>query len=134
MIYSQCKDIFRWRGDTVVMAQNARRKIFLREWRKHRRLTQEQLGERMGRETGDAVSNAHISHIETGRQQYTQDMLERLADALNCEPYDLLIGPPDRLEELRAITALIPPEERSRAAHVLSAFMARTPVKHEDAA
>lgn len=133
-MYLHHKDTWTCPSDTVAMAHRTRQKIFLKEWRKHRRLTQEQLGERVGREFGEAVSNAHISHIETGRQQYTQDMLERLAAALNCAPYDLLIGPPDELEDLRAITALIPKDERARAAHVLSAFLAKIPVRREDAA
>lgn len=52
-------------------------KTFLREWRKERGLTIEQLAERSG------LSIATISDIETGRVAYTQHSLERLAKALN---------------------------------------------------
>jgi transcriptional regulator with XRE-family HTH domain len=51
-------------------------------------LTQEQLAERIG------VSVGAISQLETGRVSYTQAMLEALADALGCDPADLLIRNP----------------------------------------
>lgn len=132
--FSQTKDATEPTRDNVLMAQRNRDRIFLKDWRKHRGLTQEELGFKMAEDGGEPVSNAHISHIESGRKQYTQDMLERFAVALDCAPFDLLIGPPDRLTELRAITALIPTDERHRAAQVLSAFLQRNPVPKDDAA
>jgi transcriptional regulator with XRE-family HTH domain len=57
---------------------------YVREWRKFRGLTQERLAERT------PYSPGAISQLETGRTNYTQAMLEALADALRCKPGDLL--------------------------------------------
>lgn len=57
---------------------------FIREWRKFRNLTQERLAERIDKTHG------LISQIENGDTDYTQSTLEALADAMNCEPGDLL--------------------------------------------
>ena len=77
-----------------VQPSGARRSHFIRDWRKHRKLTQEELAERLG------TSNAQISRIETGKNGYTQDFLEACASALSCAPADLLRGPPDDRHEL----------------------------------
>lgn len=84
---------------------------------------------------GSPVSKSHVSGIERGTKQYTQDMLERLAAALDCEPYDLLIGPPGQLDNFRAVAAQIPESERTRAIEVLKAFLPnRERRQHSDAA
>ena len=61
---------------------------FIKEWRKHRRLTQERLAERLG------VTHGAISQLERGMTGYTQPMLEALAEALTCEPADLIMREP----------------------------------------
>ena len=63
---------------------------FIRQWRKHRGLTQEQLASRVD------VATSTISQLETGKQGYSQPMLEALADALGCQPADLLMRDPLR--------------------------------------
>ncbi len=65
-----------------------RRRTFLREWRKYRNLTQQQLADRIDASTG------LISQIENGQTAYTQGTLEALADALQCEPADVLMRDP----------------------------------------
>lgn len=65
-----------------------RRRLFLTEWRKHRQLTQEQLAERTG------LSQGMISQLETGRSDFTGNLLDLLAEALMCEPADLLVRNP----------------------------------------
>ena len=62
---------------------------FLKAWRKHRGLTQEQLAERVG------VTHGLISQLETGRTGYSQPLLEAAASALNCRPGDLINASPD---------------------------------------
>lgn len=57
---------------------------YVREWRKFRGLTQERLAERT------PFTPGAISQLETGRTKYTQDMLEALAVALDCNPGDLI--------------------------------------------
>lgn len=61
---------------------------FIRQWRKYRGLTQELLADRIG------MSPGNLSNIETGKQPYTQEHLEALAEALRCEVVDLLIRNP----------------------------------------
>lgn len=71
---------------------NFRRKAvrhFIKQWRLYRGLTQEQLAERAG------VTHGALSQLERGLVNYTQPMLETLADALNCEPADLIMRDPN---------------------------------------
>jgi transcriptional regulator with XRE-family HTH domain len=65
-----------------------RRIYFFKQWRKHRGLTQETLGERIG------LTPSSISQLETGKQGFTDSTLEAIADALNCSPGDLLMRDP----------------------------------------
>jgi len=61
---------------------------FIREWRKAAGLTQEQLASRLD------VAVSTISQLETGKQGYSQPMLEALADALDTTPASLLMRNP----------------------------------------
>jgi len=65
-----------------------RHKTFFRQWREHRGLTQEQLAERL------ETTKANVSRVETGKQGYTQDYLEALADALQTDRASLLMRDP----------------------------------------
>ncbi len=77
-------DTARWRLQNVQMAHIGRRRWFLREWRKKRGYTQDRLAEMVG------ISKPYLSQLETGKRQYSQDLLEGLAEALSCAPSDLL--------------------------------------------
>jgi transcriptional regulator with XRE-family HTH domain len=58
----------------------------LKDWRKYRdNITQARLADRAG------LPQAMISQLENGGVDYTGEVLERLAAALNCEPADLLM-------------------------------------------
>jgi transcriptional regulator with XRE-family HTH domain len=57
---------------------------FVREWRVHRDLTQQALAAKIG------VSHVAISLLETGRNGYTQAILEKIAEVLDCTPVDLI--------------------------------------------
>lgn len=65
------------------------RRTFIREWRQHRGLTLEQLAERTD------LTHGAISQLERGLINYTQPTLESIADALRCEPADLIMRPPN---------------------------------------
>jgi transcriptional regulator with XRE-family HTH domain len=67
---------------------SARRRHFIKEWRAHRGLTMDRLADRLD------ISKATLSRLESGRQPYTQDTLEALAEALSCEPADLIMRDP----------------------------------------
>ena len=63
-------------------------RLFLKEWRESRGYSQETLAEIVG------VTQGQISQLERGLINYTQPMLEALAEALNCDPADLLVRNP----------------------------------------
>lgn len=67
-----------------VQPRRVRRRIFLKEWREYRGLTQESLADRVG------MSVSNISQLERGLQGYSDEGLERLADALRCDPGQIL--------------------------------------------
>lgn len=67
-----------------------RRRIFLKEWREYRNLTQEALADRVG------MSVSNISQLERGLQGYSGEGLQALADALQTEPGHILnVNPTD---------------------------------------
>ncbi len=96
-----------------------RQRHFVRAWRKYRGLTQEQLADRIG------VSGSNISLLESGKQNYTQRILEELALALGTSPASLLAeDPADQtgawqiMEKLR----LLSPTARRQAIAILDAL------------
>lgn len=60
------------------------RRFYLREWRTYRRLTQQQLGDRVN------MTKGRISELENRKRRYNEDMLGALAEALSCEPWELI--------------------------------------------
>ena len=76
------------------------REIFAHNLKKNRRncgLSQAKLAEIVN------VSTHHIATIETARNYPTMDLVERLANALNIEIYELFIdplSPPEEMERL----------------------------------
>jgi len=55
----------------------------LREWRKYRRMTQNDLA------TSSGLSQGAIAQIESGKRNPTVETARKLADALNCDIDDL---------------------------------------------
>ena len=90
---------------------------YIREWRKLRGLTQEQLAERT------TFTAGAISQLETGRTRYTQSILEELATALDVEPGDLISRHPLREGRVIDLFSRIPPEKQFLAIEMLSAFL-----------
>lgn len=95
-------------------------RTFVRQWRLHRRLTLEQLAERIG------STDASVSRIERGLQPYTQQTLEALAKALDCTPADLIQRDPGTPAPIWEIWSLIPESEQERATEVLRALAKKT--------
>lgn len=93
-----------------------KRSTFIRAWRKFRELTLERLAERVG------VTAGAISQLERGDVAYTQPMLEALAEALNCEPADLIVRDPNKDAGLWSIWDSIPAKDRPQALRVLGTF------------
>lgn len=94
-----------------------KRRIFLREWRKHRGLTQERLADRA------RLSQGMISQLEGGVSDYTGDLLAALADALSCDPVDLLIRNPLDEDAPWSIWDRLKPVQRKQAIRLLKALV-----------
>ena len=99
-----------------VMAKKQKHRQFIKEWRKFRDLSQEQLADRMG------VTRGYVSHVETGKRRYDQLFLEAAAEALNCTPADLIMRDPTQRGGIWSLWDQIAPEQRDQAAKVLEAF------------
>lgn len=94
-----------------------RRRTFIKEWRVFRKLTQEQLAERIGMTPGN------LSLIERGLQNYTQETLEGLADALECSPADLLARHPSDPDGIWEVWDKANPRERRQIVEVARAIL-----------
>lgn len=88
-------------------------RIYLREWRKHRGLNQEQLADRIG------VDRTIVSKIENGKLGYHQAFLEAAALALMCDPADLLVRDPSKPEGIWSVWESIPPVQRPQVLAVI---------------
>lgn len=91
-------------------------KWYLKEWRKHRGLTQERLADRL------ETTKGFISQLENGHRGYTQRLLERLADALMCEPADLLIRNPTDPAGVWSIWETVPEVKRPDVLRIMQAM------------
>lgn len=97
-------------------ARMAKQRHFIKEWRKFRQLTQEQLADRVG------VDRSYVNKIENGKKRYDQPFLETAAEAMRCEPADLIMRDPSQPESIWTIWDQIPIQDRPKAAKVLEAF------------
>lgn len=85
---------------------------FIREWRKHRELSQEQLAERIG------INRAYLSKIEGGKRRYDQPFLEAAAEVLRCEPADLIIRDPSDPDGIWSIWDALSQPQRTQVVEI----------------
>src|SRR3990167_2620723 len=97
----------------VVSRLKQLRPLFLKEWRTHRNLNQEQLAERSG------VSQGLISQLENNKTDYSGETLAALGEALNCEPADLMMRNPTDPEAPWSIWETLKPVEKRQAIEVI---------------
>lgn len=100
----------------MAKGKKKQRPNYIRAWRKYRGLTQAQLSERV------EIAQGSLSQLERGDFGYTQPLLEALADALNCQPADLIMRPPGGADELRDVLASLSEAGKKRALSVLKAL------------
>lgn len=86
-IRSRLANIVRMSKTASPQAEPERQNWYLKGWREFRGLTQEELAHRVG------SSKGYVSQLESKERRYNQDLLERFAKALDCEPWQLLIDP-----------------------------------------
>ena len=82
------------------------RPTFIKQWREHRQLNQEQLADRVG------MTQSHLSMLENGKRGYAQDTLESLADALQTDVASLLMRNPQDGDAIWSIWEQAKPGER----------------------
>jgi transcriptional regulator with XRE-family HTH domain len=93
---------------------------FIREWRKYRHLTLEQLAERI------ELTHGAVSQLERGLVNYTQPTLEAIADALQCSPGDLVMRNPlmdDAVWSLQERLAKATPQQRQKSLALIETFL-----------
>lgn len=111
--------------DTYRM-EDDRPRHYIREWRKSKpRLSLRALADRLINPDGSTIiSYASLSRIERGEQEYTQPILEGIAEAIGTDPGSLIMRNPEQEKPLWSIWDQIPPSERQQALKVLASFAA----------
>lgn len=84
----------------------------IKEWRRHRGLTQDQLAERIG------IDRAYLSKIESGKRRYDQPFLEAAAEILRCEPADLIVRDPTDPDGIWSVWDQLRPVERQQVVEI----------------
>lgn len=77
------------------------RRHFLKEWRLHRNLTQEQAADRM------EIDRTTLGRVERRLIPYNQETLEAAAEAYSCDPWDLLNVNPLMEGEVVDLTSIL---------------------------
>ena len=88
---------------------------FLRDWRTHRGLTLEQVGEMVG------MSHQNLGKIERGAVPYSQGLLERLSEIYGAHPGELLLRGPDG-DSVFATYSRLSPDARRRLFEIAKVF------------
>lgn len=107
--------------------QRTRRRIYLREWRLFRNKSQSQVAEALG------VTKTHISNVENGKRQYTQELLEAASEYLQTDPALLLnVDPtkPDGIWSIWETVGRIPQGKLEDARRIMGALA--EPVRPDD--
>jgi transcriptional regulator with XRE-family HTH domain len=97
-----------------------RNRTFLREWRDFRKLSQEEVAERL------EIDRSTISRIERGESPYDQDVLEKLALVYGCDPEDMLSINPFGDDQLRLAWSSLqraPADVKARALGYIEALL-----------
>jgi transcriptional regulator with XRE-family HTH domain len=100
------------------------RRTFLKEWREHRRLTQEQAAERLD------MDRSNLSRVERGEIPYSQALLEAASIAYDCEPWDLLNVNPLKEGEVVDLTRIMKQATPEQRAEIIGYARGRIGSKH----
>lgn len=99
-------------------------KTYIREWRKMRGLTQEQVVARLEFLDDPNVpkTGASLSRLENGKQPYSQRVLEALAHIYNCDPSDLIGRNPLKEGDVIDLVRVLDERKRAQALAILTAL------------
>lgn len=106
------RDIVQTRFKTSVL-----RPTFIRQWRLKKGWNQGQLAEAIG------VSTATISQIENAKTGYTQAHLEAIAEALSCDPADLLVRDPSDPSAIWSLWDRAQPAQRKQVLRIIEGLL-----------
>lgn len=93
------------------------RRTFIRQWRKLRGLTLEQLADRIG------STHASLSRIEGGKQPYSQPLLEAIAEALQTDVASLLMRDPSEPDAIWSVWDQAKPAERRQIVEIAKTLL-----------
>jgi len=93
------------------------RPTFIRAWREHRKLSQDELAFEAN------VDKGNLSKLERGIYPYRQPILESIAKALKVSPGRLIESPPDESTPLWDAVDRAPPEVRRQIAAAAEAIL-----------
>ena len=94
------------------MARQKFQRTYIREWRKHRGLTLEQLANRL------EMTASHLSMLERGQRGYTQETLELVSHALRTDPASLIMRNPTDPDAIWSIWEQAQPGEKRQIAEI----------------
>lgn len=98
------------------MGKGQKQRHFLRQWRKHKGYTLEQVAERIG------TTHATLSRIERGKLPYNQQLLELLADAYGTDEASLIMRDPSSADAFWSLWETLAPAEKIQAVEVIKAL------------
>lgn len=90
---------------------------YIKEWRLHRGLSQQQVADRIG------IDKSYLSKIENGKKRYDQPFLEAAAEVLSCEPADLIRKDPAAPEEIWDFYDKMTDTQKAQATEVVKALL-----------
>jgi len=96
------------------------RRTYIREWRKSRHLTLEQLAERID------MTSSHLSMLERGQRGYAQETLEAIANALQTDAGSLLMRNPGDDGAMWSIWETALPSERKMITEIAKTITKKT--------
>lgn len=94
----------------------AKQRHYIKAWRKHRGLNQEQLAERIG------VTQSFVSKIESGKQSPDLAFLEAASEALRCDIPDLIMRDPTAPGAIWSIWEQLDQSSRDQVVKIATTF------------
>lgn len=100
-------------------------RIYLKEWRKFRGYTLEQVVDRLAVFDDEKLpkTGASLSRIENRKQQYSERIVEALADVYQCEVTDLLGRDPHKQGSVIDLVAMLDERQRRQAIAIIEALL-----------
>lgn len=109
----------------AILPAMASNRHYLKQWRRHRGLTQAQVIGRLELIDDPNVprTEASLSRIEGGKQIYTQRLLLALADIYQAEPWELLGRDPSKDGLLVDLVRRLQPHQQAQAQAVIEGLL-----------